>query len=1622
MFDSNLTSAPPEQVLNYTTRDTPLIDGMNIGDLAFVPTTFNHNALVINSSQISFPSLKTSSLIIQQQDVESLLISAETERASVSNLTNNKIVDQAITVSKLSNPLPVYLGGTGIETIQEEQLIIGSSSESNHIDQSTKLYWKPADNALNINNELLFQDSANSENKFFFTSANNSLFIKDTDGRISVDMFNYTLGRPCVLTLTEPNPGISDTQITVNWVISSPDVNALTMYVSCFQGDDSTVFKTTQDVAAGAGAIELKAVDVSSIGSSGNVVFSGLTKLTHYVIKATVLDRRGNYSLVKSVQTETTELSPPVIVGITNYTTSPTEIGFSSSNQPDESTVIFLSGILTSSTPVLTRNIMLENMDRFFRVDLDENAHSNIESSFTTALDPSLLTETSGDDILSTINVEEATEYYPIVFYQDAESNFSLQYGNVVQNPDITPPTFSQVLSVTDQTETSITIDYQTLDDVGVDSVHAYVSALDSDGGIADVTPDASTVISSGQSISINGPQVLNSYHSSGSSQPLVKAGFYRVFLAASDAGTYGTPNIILSNVDTYTVDETQPVVDTLTVETSGSSNAVVTWSTSDQGLNAEISKIHVLATGRDLSLDTSQQIVDDSETAEYTEVSASDTVYTVPSDEPTNVYVVAEDSAASFGGAQNLLSEVSSATISLPVFDSAPTFAQDDYTNYISSTPITVTTTDNYKAYLTLYKLNGGTPAVVGEPLMSPVMETPSEPCQVGVSITNIQNNWSTISSVDDRLLGVLMTTNTNAGYKTFTYQIPTTTYLATTGTNISKTGYTLTDYKPLVMVNGFIFDEIWMRTNDPGDVESNQYFNPAVYFFKPGYPGFLDDATKSEYSYTSPVFSPVLETSLAPLEVGLQIYTPGPAAWQTVVSFPSFVGGYNTSTSVDAGSISTTISTSTEVYLFTDSSYSGEQDIDVTDWTLIAGEQLQLSTDTLDECYHRILTPGEYTLDFTRGIYVFTGISTPRPIIGAGYTVSGATYSERSTFSSLGADLCFNDTITPSYQSADDGVITVANPQWITVNLVRPYVTTSYVLYGILTANQNYDVPTDYQLQGSIDGVNWITLDSRTSNPPPNPYGGSYTANLSTSPSYPKLELKVQNPGSYSSYRLWVTKTQSRNNFSRLAEMQLIGYSGANSDPQPLISPIIGAGYELEGTVFTESSSFDATRGADKMFNNNLDQNNTGRTFLTSTGGLPHWGQVQFPIAYVVTSMKLWTPAYNVGTPSPPKSWELQGSNNGSDWDTLVTESNYSGNTPSTAVPSENEYDEYYIINTAPYTYYRIYMTEYFDGSSTFQIAEMQLCGYADTLSYVAYWIPTNSSTLIDVSSNNDGVLVGPTYSPSYTLSFTSDDYVTLPVVPFNGSNGFSVEFRIKWNSSVINHPYFFATRRSFNGPFFKIGFNGTNTGIIRFYTESEDQIGQASNFNSATPLAEDVYYNIKLVRNGANCSLYIDNVFQQTVSCKSDNIVSPTTPWYIGHRDDLTFTGSIQYCRISYIPSVMRFELQTASHSDLVDISSITLDDGSPLPEGAYTELVAATAGPLPTTRGYWTSQSTGTSLFEITLPGGTPDLIRINYNQEDRSPGWNVYKNNVLIYTTTRGDNVSPADTVDYPLSA
>jgi len=213
-----------------------------------------------------------------------------------------------------------------------------------------------------------------------------------------------------------------------------------------------------------------------------------------------------------------------------------------------------------------------------------------------------------------------------------------------------------------------------------------------------------------------------------------------------------------------------------------------------------------------------------------------------------------------------------------------------------------------------------------------------------------------------------------------------------------------------------------------------------------------------------------------------------------------------------------------------------------------------------------------------------------------------------------------------------------------------------------------------------------------------------------------------------------------------------------------QTILTPAMTSNTEPSGIV--SANVTDGTNYAWKAFDQNASTYWCG--YPSSTPTITY----QFPSAVVVNRYTLQV--RNPGNASFPDSWKLQGSNDGSAWTDLDTQT-------SVALPAEGAILIYNIANTTAYLYYRIYVTAVRSASQA-DIAEIGLYGpplsgtvTLDVTEDVYEWLklyfktvtPANTTVTCAVKDTSNNVLIASVTDGGDLSGIDTKTYKTLRLV---------------------------------------------------------------------------------------------------------------------------------------------------------------------------------------------------------------------------------------------------------------
>ena len=266
---------------------------------------------------------------------------------------------------------------------------------------------------------------------------------------------------------------------------------------------------------------------------------------------------------------------------------------------------------------------------------------------------------------------------------------------------------------------------------------------------------------------------------------------------------------------------------------------------------------------------------------------------------------------------------------------------------------------------------------------------------------------------------------------------------------------------------------------------------------------------------------------------------------------------------------------------------------------------------------------------------------------------------------------------------------------------------------------------MPKSMVIQGSSDnGSTWQTICSASGFSEYSLSGGLYSGTCS-----------FANWKSFRTYRVSVTEaTGSTSYFLQICEIALVGLYGGNVEqPEPVLidvsESVRRAGRQ---TCRTNAGNSGITINVDCAFNG-VWENDRYLSLPATTKELLDAGQT-IDVDYCISnafcrSADIVITAYTIGAdltqygsktlPRLPKSWQLQGSNDGETWTLLDAVSGFCA-----WETKEMEGRSYYtytfkFVNSASYRQYRLSVSELYDRSKSddmFQVSEIQLFGYVD------------------------------------------------------------------------------------------------------------------------------------------------------------------------------------------------------------------------------------------------------------------------------------------------------------------
>ena len=182
----------------------------------------------------------------------------------------------------------------------------------------------------------------------------------------------------------------------------------------------------------------------------------------------------------------------------------------------------------------------------------------------------------------------------------------------------------------------------------------------------------------------------------------------------------------------------------------------------------------------------------------------------------------------------------------------------------------------------------------------------------------------------------------------------------------------------------------------------------------------------------------------------------------------------------------------------------------------------------------------------------------------------------------------------------------------------------------------------------------------------------------------------------------------------------------------------PIMTSNTAPSGYVASASSEYSATYAAYYAMNGVLPNYDA---WITTSGTTTGWLRIQFPSPKIVNKYNIYPRIGYTAELDAPKDWTFQGSNNGTTWDTLDTQSNITGWDKTNANKKT-----FIFSNTTAYTYYRINIAANGGYGSYTAIGELELCATGQYASLIPTMTSNSAPSGYVASASSE--LVGDAY----------------------------------------------------------------------------------------------------------------------------------------------------------------------------------------------------------------------------------------------------------------------------------
>ena len=415
---------------------------------------------------------------------------------------------------------------------------------------------------------------------------------------------------------------------------------------------------------------------------------------------------------------------------------------------------------------------------------------------------------------------------------------------------------------------------------------------------------------------------------------------------------------------------------------------------------------------------------------------------------------------------------------------------------------------------------------------------------------------------------------------------------------------------------------------------------------------------------------------------------------------------------------------------------------------------------------------------------------------------------------------------------------------------------------------------------------------------------------------------------------------------------------------------------------TTTAYAGSGNLPEGSDRVVDGN-----TGTKWFSGGGSFSGWLQIDLGAGNAQTVVRYDITSANDAPNRDPKDWQVQGSNDGTNWTTLDTRT---GETFATRFLTK----QYTFTNTTAYRYYKLNIVSNFSGNTAdgIQLAEWTLLS-AQSANVSAVSAPdvswlklneTGGTAAADASGNNNaGTLVNSPVriagkSGNALALNGTNQYASLPTGVVSNLNDFTISAWVYWNGGNNWQRVFdFGTGTSTN--MFLTAKNGVN-GKPRFAIKLNN--GTEQMIDASNALATGVWTHLAVTLSGSTGTLYVDGqqVGQNTGMTLRPSDLGATTQNWIGRSqyNDPYFNGRVDEFRIyakalsASAVAALAAPMQTTGLAATGGSQQIGLSWNATTGAASYMVRRATTSGGVYTTVA---SGVTGTSYTDTGLADGT-----------------------------------------------